>query len=383
MVDHWIDNYDFLGKDRPEVFYETLKECEEIVRPLQLSSALKFSKWRNSLHGDKRIPSNPDKYYPDWIGWDNFLGKTQSKSKRYDTHRNRGKKLYEKQIVSWIKDYINENNGKYPNKDSGQIEGTTETWSGINNALMTGSRGMIGKSSLAKFMESHFVDYRNQKNLPNLSIPEILKWGDIFFDLHGRYPRQNDGQISGTSETWKIIDHALRAGKRGLTKGYSLSKLFQEKRGCRNKKNLPTISEDTLIRWIKEYKKNHSNKYPTCKNKNYIKGTDEKWVNIDSALRIGLRGFPGCSSLTKFIEDNFADYRNQKNLPHIGEKKLKEWCDRWYKEHDKYPQCTSGEIWDTGETWSGIRHALKYGTRGFPGRSSLAQFIQENFGNNK
>ena len=73
---------------------------------------------------------------------------------------------------------------------------------------------------------------RNIKDLPNLTIEQILKWADKHKKRTGEWPRQKSGEVTtGTpGETWLGIDHSLRRGSRGLPGGSSLAKLLDEKR---------------------------------------------------------------------------------------------------------------------------------------------------------
>ena len=58
------------------------------------------------------------------------------------------------QIVAWV-DAHKEATGGWPNRKSGQVTGTDETWAGIDAALHRGNRGLPGGSSLAKLLAEH------------------------------------------------------------------------------------------------------------------------------------------------------------------------------------------------------------------------------------
>ena len=66
-----------------------------------------------------------------------------------------------KQIVGWIRDYLDAN-WEYSTRNSGKISGTKDTWSKIDTALKQRGRGLKHelktKSSLAKVIEEHFPD---------------------------------------------------------------------------------------------------------------------------------------------------------------------------------------------------------------------------------
>src|SRR5207249_2117482 len=98
----------------------------------------------------------------------------------------------------------------------------------------------------------------------------------------------------------------------------------------------------------------------------------EKWRNVDAALKQGLRGLPGGSSLAKLLSEKRA-------VPHIGfpsdvtVKQLLKWADLHREKTGKWPTRTSGGVHGAvDETWSALDASLKLGSRGLPGGSSLA-----------
>lgn len=61
--------------------------------------------------------------------------------------------------------------------------------------------------------------------------------------------------------------------------------------------------------------------------------------------------------------------------------KIKEWVQDWYARRGEYPIVTSGRIPGTlGETWVAVDAALRVGSRGLSGKSSLADFLFRHFG---
>jgi hypothetical protein len=64
-----------------------------------------------------------------------------------------------KQILAWA-DEFKAASGAWPNHISGPVAGTDETWSGINQALGAGRRGLPGGTSLAKLLEQRRAQSR-------------------------------------------------------------------------------------------------------------------------------------------------------------------------------------------------------------------------------
>ena len=68
----WIDWYDFLGNNRPDL-YPTYAEAQAVVQALGIKKQPEYQK---RYREDPRLPSNPQQFYADadWINWYDFLG---------------------------------------------------------------------------------------------------------------------------------------------------------------------------------------------------------------------------------------------------------------------------------------------------------------------
>jgi hypothetical protein len=98
-------------------------------------------------------------------------------------------------------------------------------------------------------------------------------------------------------------------------------------------------------------------------------------VNIDQALRKGLRGLRPGSSLARLL-DQHRGKRNRKQLPRYTIRQILGWADAFHRRTGRWPTSDSGAIRDTnGETWMAVDVALRNGQRGLPGGSSLAQLL--------
>jgi hypothetical protein len=129
-------------------------------------------------------------------------------------------------ILKWADDYFAKK-GKWPSAHCGAIEGTQETWGGINASLERGKRGTTGGSSLAKLLAKE-RGVRNKQDLPPLTIEQILRWAKAHHHRTGRWPNGHDGLIDGTLEKWANVEQALRKGLRHLPSGLSLTKLLAD-----------------------------------------------------------------------------------------------------------------------------------------------------------
>jgi len=132
------------------------------------------------------------------------------------------------EILAWA-DAHHTRTGRWPRITSGPIrDAPGESWLAIESALRNGQRGLAGGSSLARLLAEH-RGVRNQKDLPRLTVRQIVAWAKVYHRETGKWPGRSSGPIHGSSgETWSAIDWALFQGRRGLPGGSSLARLFAE-----------------------------------------------------------------------------------------------------------------------------------------------------------
>ena len=105
----------------------------------------------------------------------------------------------------------------------------------------------------------------------------------------------------------------------------------------------------------------------------------EAWGKIDAVLRLGRRGLPGGSSLARLLEKRrgvvpFVQIRL--TIPQILA-----WADVHHNRTGKWPLTTSGPVVGAIRgTWCAIDRALRRGSCGLPGGSSLAALLIEHRG---
>ena len=132
-------------------------------------------------------------------------------------------------ILAWA-DAHRARTGEWPRNHSGVIsEAPDETWRNVDNALVRGGRGLIGNSTLARLLAEQ-RGRRSKKQLPELSIPQILAWASAFRTRTGRWPARDSGPIpEAPGETWCTVQRALVGGKRGLPGRSSLASLHRKR----------------------------------------------------------------------------------------------------------------------------------------------------------
>jgi hypothetical protein len=289
------------------------------------------------------------------------------------------------QILAWA-DAYHDLKSRWPRKDSGLVPGSwVERWSAINSALQKGYRGLQGGSSLARLLAAR-RGVRNKKGLPHLTLPQILRWADVYHAAHGEWPqpKTKPSSIPGTNgETWLAVDTALRSGIRGLPGGSSLPQVLAEHRGVRNHADLPPLSVDQVLTWADAF---HERIGEWPKQKHWPElipdSGGETWGNVIQAIAKGLRGFPGGGTLFDLLALH-RGVRNVGHLPPLTVKQILKWADAHRVTHGEWPTCRCQQqaIPDTGgERWFNVDQALRKGLRGLPDGSSLSKLLAKHRG---
>jgi hypothetical protein len=101
---------------------------------------------------------------------------------------------------------------------------------------------------------------------------------------------------------------------------------------------------------------------------------------VDRALRVGRFRLKGGSTLASLLATARGE-RNPKNLPPFRAEQILAWADACHARTSRWPITRSGPIEESpGDSWRAVDTALRYGGRGLPGGSSLAQLLAEHRG---
>lgn len=204
-----------------------------------------------------------------------------------------------RQVLEWADNYYSRW-GRWPNRDSGRIPGTDETWSAVDGALFQGHRGLPRGGSLIKVL-AEYRGYRHRNYLPRLRVNDILAWADAHRERTGEWPTERSGPVAeAPGETWSAIGQALARRTRGLRRRNTLAGLLARRRGRRHATNRPDLTVEQVMAWAEAH---HTlfGMWPTLQT-GPVGSTGETWHGIDRALRSGRRGLPGGSSLFRLLK---------------------------------------------------------------------------------
>jgi hypothetical protein len=282
--------------------------------------------------------------------------------------------LYISQILGWA-DVFQERTGRWPNLYSGKIwTQRTDNWRRVDSALRLGLRGLPGGSSLARLLAEQ-RGVRNSSCLPRLSLKQIIGWAEAHHRRTGIWPKETTGPVvESPEETWHAIDRALRAGVRGLPKGWSLARLLSQRRGVRNIQSLPHLTVKQILAWADAFYR-RTGTWPNSQSGPVDRAPGETWSGINAALQSGRRGFPGGFSLARLLAKH-RGVRNPKQPPELSEERILRWASAYFRQTGTWPSRNSGPIVQApGETWAMIDRALRKRQRGLRKKSSLYRLL--------
>jgi hypothetical protein len=134
------------------------------------------------------------------------------------------------------------------------------------------------------------------------------------------------------------------------------------------------LSIEEILRWASAHRE-ATGRWPMGTSGAIIGARFETWTGVDRALRVGLRGLPGKSSLAQLLAEKHG-VRNTRNRPSLSLDQILQWADEHHDRTGAWPIAITGRIPNLGgETWGAISSALRHGRRGLPGASSLAKLL--------
>jgi len=105
----------------------------------------------------------------------------------------------------------------------------------------------------------------------------------------------------------------------------------------------PELTVAQILAWVDFYHE-RTGRWPQAQRAGQVyNAVDEKWRNIDNALRLGLRGLTGKSSLARLLAQK-RGVRNIHDLPRLTYKQILLWADAHHRRTGRWPRHYSGPI---------------------------------------
>lgn len=285
-------------------------------------------------------------------------------------------RLTVEQVLAWA-DAHHRRTGQWPRLRSGCVYNEpTENWRAIDCALKRGFRGLPSNTSLAQLL----VEYRGVRSLaslPKLTIRQILAWADLHHERTGRWPNRASGPVQGSSgETWSGIAEALRRRSRGLRSSSSLLRLLAKHRGVNDSRERPPLTIKQILAWADAHHA-RTGRWPKATSGPVVDAPGENWLSINTLLRTGGRGLPAGRSLNTLLAER-REVPKKVWCPRLTIKQIRNWASEHLRRTGRLPTQKSGEIEGTfGVTWEAIDAALRRGSHGLPGGSSVSRLLRK------
>jgi hypothetical protein len=136
----------------------------------------------------------------------------------------------------------------------------------------------------------------------------------------------------------------------------------------------PRLTIAQILEWADEFHR-QKGRWPHHFDGHIKQAGDDTWARVNDALAHGNRGLPGTSSLARLLFLR-RGVRSPRNVPSLTEQQIFSWAKAHFERTRQWPRENCGPVRNApGETWAGIDLALRRGTRGLPGGSSLASLL--------
>jgi hypothetical protein len=282
-------------------------------------------------------------------------------------------------ILQWADEHLRRA-GHWPTSSSGPVaDSDGETWNGVDTALHLGRRGLPGGSSLSRLLAQQ-RGARNPKQLPPLSVPQILRWARAHRRRTGRWPTQASGAIpEAPGESWSAIHSALATGCRGLPAGLTLARVIANQGAVPVPSSQPRLTLTQVLAWADAHHES-TGSWPHARSGPISGGNGETWRAVDQALHKQQRGLKVGLTLAQLLSER-RGVRSRHYAPQLSEKDILRWAEVHHRRTGAWPNFRSGPIPEArGETWRGVDAALQQGSRGLEGDQSLARLLARKLG---
>jgi len=151
--------------------------------------------------------------------------------------------------------------------------------------------------------------------------------------------------------------------------------------GARRRKRRPSrpkppLSVKQVLAWADAHYK-RTGKWPNRHSGPVYDTPSQTWNAVNYALRVGLRGLPGDTSLVRLLVEH-RGMRSKGMLPKLTIKQILVWADAHHERTGAWPTRNSGPVHEEpAQSWVAVDTALNRGHRGLAGGTSLARLLVE------
>jgi hypothetical protein len=107
----------------------------------------------------------------------------------------------------------------------------------------------------------------------------------------------------------------------------------------------PELTVARILAWADEFH-GRVGRWPNADSGRIARSLGETWCAVDMALRVGVRGLPGGSSLARLLAER-RGYRNHMDLIPLDETQILAWADALHQRTGHWPNRDSGPITGT------------------------------------
>jgi hypothetical protein len=134
-----------------------------------------------------------------------------------------------------------------------------------------------------------------------------------------------------------------------------------------------------ILSWADAWQQ-RTGKWPTLEAELIPESGGETWLAVSKALKKGARGLPGGRSLAEVLAAG-RGVRNRSSVPRLTRQRILSWADAHFRRTGTWPTQYSGPVTESpGDTWFSVDAALRQGSRGLLGSSSLPQLLARHRG---
>jgi hypothetical protein len=178
-------------------------------------------------------------------------------------------------------------------------------------------------------------------------------------------------------ESWWNIDTCLIKGHRGLPGGDTLPRLLGRERGRSNPRGQRPLAVDQILAWADAHRR-RTGRWPGADAGPVREVPGLTWRTVNLALYQGFRGLPGGDSLARLLARRRGRPSYVKK-PRLSIGQVLAWARAYRARWGRWPTAASGAVAESPDTtWMAVNAALRQGSRGLPGGSSLTRLFREN-----